>query len=109
LGTAKTINFTSDSVLGNIKNPIVIDNFEEKINIYPNPFQNELNIAIETKSSKEVTIVIRNLLGQELFNKVFEINFGASVLKLNPNLPAGIYIIHVASAGQVEVQKIIKI
>jgi hypothetical protein len=48
-------------------------------------------------------------LGQELFNKVFEINFGASVLKLNPNLPAGIYIIHVASAGQVEVQKIIKI
>jgi hypothetical protein len=109
LGTAKTINFTSDSVLGNIKNPIVIDNFEEKINIYPNPFQNELNIAIETKSSKEVTIVIRNLLGQELFNKVFEINFGASVLKLNPNLPAGIYIIHVATAGQVEVQKIIKL
>ncbi len=109
LGTSKTINFTSDSVLGNIKNPIVIDSFEEKINIYPNPFQNELNIAIETKSSKEVKIVIRNLLGQELFNKGFEINFGASILKLNPNLPAGIYIIHVATAGQVGVQKIIKI
>lgn len=109
LGTTKTINFTSDSVLGNIKNPVVIDSFEEKINIYPNPFQNELNIAIETKSSKEVTIVIRNLLGQELFNKGFEINFGASILKLNPNLPAGIYIINVAIAGQVEVQKIIKI
>lgn len=109
LGTSKTINFLSDSVLGTIAKPIVVDSFEEKINIYPNPFQNELSIAIETKNRNQVTIVINNLLGQELYSKVFEINPGASILKLNPNLPSGVYIIHIVTDSQTETQKIIKI
>lgn len=109
LETSKTISFLSDSMLGSIANPIVIDSFEEKINIYPNPFQNELSIAIETKKSGRVTAVINNLLGQELYNKMFEINPGSSVLKINSNLPSGIYIIHVVTDSQTETQKIIKI
>jgi hypothetical protein len=109
LGTTKTISFSSDSILGSIANPILIDVLEEKISIYPNPFQNELSIAIETKKSEQVTIVIRNLLGQEVYKKVSEITLGASVLKINPNLPAGIYIINIETADQMVMQKIIKI
>lgn len=109
LGTTKTISFSSDSILGSIANPIVIDVLEEKINIYPNPFQNELSIAIETKKSEQVGIIIRNLLGQEVYKKVSEIKLGTSILKINPILPAGIYIINIETADQLEVQKIIKI
>jgi hypothetical protein len=109
LGTTKTISFSSDSILGSITNPILIDMLEEKISIYPNPFQNELSIAIETKKSEQVRIIIHNMLGQEVYKKVSEINLGASVLKINPNLPAGIYIINIETADQMEIQKIIKI
>lgn len=109
LGTTKTISFSSDSILGSIASPIVIDELEEKISIYPNPFQNELSIAIETKKSEQVSIIIRNLLGQEVYKKVSEINLGTSVLKINPNLPVGIYIINIETADQMEMQKIIKI
>lgn len=108
LATTKIINFSSDSILGSITNPVVIDGLEEKINIYPNPFENELNIAIETKKSDKLTVVINNVLGQEVFIGVYEINPGISVLKINPNLPNGIYIVNVTGVGKTEVQKIIK-
>jgi hypothetical protein len=75
-----------------------------KINIYPNPFTNE--ITIEYPGTEPFTIEILNSVGQKVFeNNVptqnrFQVNLSA--------FPAGMYFVKVTSGKKVMVQKIIR-
>ncbi len=106
--TSKTVSFSTDAILGSISDPIVIESLEEKISVSPNPFHNDLEIAIEAEESGDAKIVINNMLNQVVFTGTFEINPGATILKIHPNIVCGIYILRVEIAGKMVVQKIIK-
>lgn len=106
--TTKSFLFSNNAILGSISNPIVIDLLKEKISVSPNPFHNDLEIAIDTEESGDAQITINNMLNQLVFNETFEIHPGANVLKINPNITTGIYILRVTIAGKTVVQKIIK-
>lgn len=106
--TTKSFRFSNNALLGSISNPIVIDLLQEKISVSPNPFHQDLEIAIDTEESGDAQITINNLLNQLVFDETFEIHPGANVLKINPNITTGIYILRVAIGGKTVVQKIIK-
>lgn len=106
--TAKSFSFATDAILGSISNPIVIDLLEEKISITPNPFHNELDIAINTEKSDTAKIMIHNMLNQLVYTGTFEVNAGTTVIKINPNLANGVYIIRVDIADKMILEKIIK-
>jgi hypothetical protein len=106
--TTKSFHFSNNAILGSISSPIVIDLLKEKISVSPNPFHNDLEIAIDTEESGDAQITINNMLNQLVFNETFEIHPGANVLKINPNITTGIYILRVTIAGKTVVQKIIK-
>jgi hypothetical protein len=106
--TKKSVSFSSDAILGSISDPIVIDWLEEKISVSPNPFQNELEIAIDAEESSTAKITINNMLNQVVYNDSFEIHSGANALKIHPNITSGIYILRVEIADKMVVQKIIK-
>jgi hypothetical protein len=106
--TSKSFHFSNNAILGSISSPIVIDLLKEKISVSPNPFHNDLEIAIDTEESGDAQITINNMLNQLVFNETFEIHPGANVLKINPNITTGIYILRVTIAGKTVVQKIIK-
>jgi hypothetical protein len=108
--TNKIFSFSSDAILGTIARPIVIELPKNEIYIYPNPFREELKVAINSKERGDAIITIYNMAtSQTLFNQVFKINVGANNLKLSPNVPAGAYIINVKMGEQVLFNKIIKI
>lgn len=48
------------------------------------------------------------MLNQVVFKGTFEIHPGANVLKINPNIANGIYVLSIEIAGKMVVQKIIK-
>ena len=106
--TKKSVSFSSDAILGSILDPIVIDWLEEKISVSPNPFQNELEIAIDAEESSTAKITINNMLNQVVYNDSFEIHSGANALKIHPNITSGIYILRVEIADKMVIQKIIK-
>lgn len=106
--TTKSVSFSNNDILGTIANPIVIDLSKEKVSVSPNPFHNELEIAIDAEESGDAKIMINNMLNQEVYNGTFEIYSGATVLKIHPNIANGIYILRVEIAGKMIVQKIIK-
>ncbi len=108
LPTTKSVSFSNNAILGSIAYPIVIDLLKEKISISPNPFQNELEIAIDTEESADAQITINNMLNQRVLKETFKIQPGANVLKIHPYLPSGVYILRVVIADKVVVQKIIK-
>jgi hypothetical protein len=106
--TTKTVSFSTDAILGSISDPIVIDVLEEKISVSPNPFHNDLEIAIDAEERGDAKVVINNMLNQLVFTNTYEINPGATILKIHPNIASGIYILRVEIAGKIVVQKIIK-
>jgi hypothetical protein len=72
--------------------------------IYPNPTKGEFSIDLGA-SRDEVTVIIRNLLGQEVLKKSFG---GSSVLQLNIPGEAGMYLIEISSGDKKAIVKVVK-
>ncbi len=79
---------------------------------YPNPFTNEVNFSIYLARPETITVTIFNSLGQAV--QVPTKTQGATgtnqvKISLPENLPAGMYVMQVASAGKVWSQTISKV
>jgi len=108
--TSKSLNFSSDAIWGSIARPIVIELPKNEISIYPNPFQEELKVAINAKEKGEAKVTIYNLAtSQTCYTNVFKVNAGANVFKLRPIVPAGAYVVNVKIGELVLFNKVIKI
>ncbi len=107
--SSKTISFSTDAVMGSISKPIIIELEKDEVNIYPNPFHETLKIALSSKDKGEAKIIIYNMMSSKVFyEKTFNVNAGANLLKMQPNIPTGAYVIRVQIGDKVVVNKIIK-
>lgn len=63
------------------------------INLYPIPAQDNLNIEIDSQIEQNATILIYNILGEKIFEKVMTFNIGTTFenIKFNNNNINGIY------------------
>lgn len=72
------------------------------LKVFPNPVNDVLNLSYD---SEITSVALYNLMGQEVLVKTF----GASEASLNiAHLPAGAYLVRVATGSQVQTVKIIK-
>ncbi len=106
--TSKSISFTADAILGSVADPIVIDLFAEKLHVYPNPFLHDFEISILSKEAGKATVSIKNQLGQVVFETPANINPGTNMLKVQPNIPSGVYLLKLKMEDKVIYEKIIK-
>ena len=106
--TTKTINFSSDVVLGSIANPLVIDLLGEEMNVFPNPFSTFLDIAFVSKEAGDASIVVFNMLNQKVFETSVRAKLGDNLFKIQPNVSSGPYIVQVQMANMTSIKKIVK-
>ena len=107
--TTKTFNFTTDAILGSIANPILIELPKQEISIFPNPFHEELKLAIKSKEKAEAVITIYSLVTSQIYYKnIFNLNVGTNIFKLLPIVSSGAYVIKVQIGDQIVLNKIIK-
>jgi hypothetical protein len=107
--TSKTFTFSSDAIMGSIASPILIELAKQEVNIYPNPFHKELIVEINCKEKGDAKIIIYNMMSsQKLYENNFHVNVGHNMLKLQPNVPTGAYIVNVQIGDKVLSYKIIK-
>ena len=80
------------------------------INIMPNPFVNEFNIAVNSNRNEKIDIIIFNSLGQAFFEKSYELKTGNNTIniKLDKNLSSGTYYLNYYSNNNIIYKKIIK-
>jgi cytochrome b involved in lipid metabolism len=78
----------------NDKRLIVFD-FYEGVDIYPNPASDYLTIDLIDNSTREFKITIINETGAEVYNNILEINDNSRI-EIG-NLPSGSYIMHLKS------------
>jgi len=109
--TSKKFGFKRDQVLGTINKPVIIDldKLDGIINIFPNPFTNEITLSVQSDISQEISTQLFSITGQLVYSKRFDLLAGEHSLKIIPmNIDQGIYQLHVVMNNTKAVYKVIK-
>lgn len=108
--TSKRVIYRNDDILGTILNPIIIkeDIDENKLKVYPNPFDENINIKFSSSKDGHFNIEIHDVLGKTLFNKKMEVTLGTNNFNFDFYAPSGIYFMKIKTNNESIVKKIIK-
>jgi len=77
------------------------------VNVFPNPFNDQLNIKFELNKQSSFNIRVFNLLGQEIYEDHLTLNTGINVYKwpngfhMNSEYPSGIYFLNISNNGAI--------
>jgi Secretion system C-terminal sorting domain/Photosynthesis system II assembly factor YCF48 len=78
---------------------------QANIKIYPNPASDQINIAVNEKSSEPFTIEITDFLGKKVFSQSYN---GNNTLSIDSkNFSKGVYLVRVISQDKRETQKVV--
>jgi hypothetical protein len=78
------------------------------INIWPNPFQNEISFELPDRSNEPVNVEIYSIIGSRLISKNFAAPVQSNTYRIDGSqLPQGIYLLKVTS-GEKKVTKLIR-
>lgn len=111
--TATSAPFTSLSdtlflfiTLGNGLN--VKNGLTENVNVYPNPFTNQLTIQLPTTLSNKAMVELTDITGKIIFTDIATKTSNEEIVVNTNHLQKGIYILKVINNNQVFTKKIIK-
>lgn len=76
--------------------------------VYPNPFNGEINIEINSPQTRNISTRVFNLIGQEVLFQTQTQNGGTLALRLSPSQPKGVYFLQISIDGKSQVYKMIK-
>ncbi len=77
----------------------------EKISIFPNPASEQINIALNEKSTEPFSVEIIDFLGKKVYSQSYN---GVNTVSIDSKtFSSGIYLVTVSSQGKRETQKII--
>lgn len=107
---AEIINEYFCSINSDTVNVEIFDNSEFNFDIYPVPFDNELNFAIENEENQKIRLKIFDINGKIYYNKSYDDTNKYFYEKINTEkLAQGVYFISVYKNGKTKIKKIIKI
>jgi subtilisin family serine protease len=80
------------------------------LNVYPNPFDNQLIVNMNSVQNQEAVLTLNTITGQEVINLTTPLNLGENILQLPTNrLPQGVYLIQLfLEDGSFITKKVIK-
>ena len=95
-------NFDGSSQLSNT---VDVNSTQLKVIVAPNPFENEITISV-SPCTNDIYVKVIDVTGRTVFE---EKNFTCgNSIKLQDNLPAGIYFVNILSNNELSVTKMIK-
>ncbi|WMX14556.1 S8 family serine peptidase [Aureispira sp. CCB-E] len=120
-GNNTTLNACDNSSYGetedyciNITQPtgITIEEIEPSatLNVYPNPFNRQLVVNMDSPKSQEAALSMSTITGQEVININMQLDLGSNHLELpTSRLPQGVYLVHLLlEDGSILTQKVVK-
>lgn len=86
-----------------------LQNSTETIGVYPNPFENQLNININLSQKQQIKLSIFDVLGREVIRQEYnQQTLSISFEKEVANLPKGAYLLKINTENQEKFFKLIK-
>jgi hypothetical protein len=97
---------SNDTLLIRIENTEI----EESVRTFPNPFTDRLNIIINSKVSRNVSISLTNVSGKKVLNENMELIEGENEISVNTNgLSPALYILNINGTGFTKAYPLIKL
>lgn len=83
---------------------------ETAINIFPNPFKENFTLIINENTNCKYNFMITDMQGKTLQAVEKQIVKGVNTVSFNcKNVPAGMYVLKIQTAGKIEYRKLIKL
>jgi hypothetical protein len=101
-----------DDYLSNDTLMIRVENteIEESVNIFPNPFADRLNIIINSKVNRDVSISLTNVSGKKVYTENTELVEGENEISVNTDqLSPALYILNISGSGFSKAYPLIKL
>ncbi|MFK5889462.1 MAG: T9SS type A sorting domain-containing protein [Flavobacteriaceae bacterium] len=106
--TEITFSFKANNVLGTMANPIVLDNGTDEINIFPNPYENDLNVRVNINDDQKLTLKLYSLTGRLVFVKTKKLSKGVHLISIEPKVSVGVYFLKLKLNGKDVIRKLIR-
>ena len=74
--------------------PLLVD-----VKCFPNPSSGEMHLSVEADAFYISQINIYDLLGRKVYAQPCVLNEGQTILTINPDLPAGVYVLKIGSSA----------
>ena len=100
--------FNGNDVLGTISKPIILEEMIDAISIYPSPFENEITIKAYAINDQNISIRLYSLSGKLILDVKQNAVNGENLLKIQPIVPSGAYLLQVTINGETITHKVIK-
>ncbi len=101
--TYSNVKYLSNSIQGNIENPVHLDfgSREDNVIVYPNPFIDQLNVSVNAKIGSEIEITVSDVLGRIIMIQGKQkASAPVNIITLNASaFETGLYIIQVTVDG----------
>jgi hypothetical protein len=83
---------------------------EGKVEVYPNPFNNELQVSMDVAEAGVVELVLTDVIGRVIYSESVDVTAGSVTMsiELDSRLSKGVYLLNVDGAGYEEVIKVVK-
>jgi hypothetical protein len=114
-GVLDSLNFYVDSVgvyilpediFTSVKN---INSSNLSYDIMPNPTNGLINLVVETKEKVEVGVIVTNIVGELMFNNVYQVSSGLNKYPIDlSSYSQGIYFVRINQGDDYIIKKIIK-
>lgn len=79
-----------------------------EVSVYPNPVKDDMNVKISSTENFIGELTVRNILGQEVYQKTVSVNSGSNNIKMDAsNLNAGVYLVNLSSGKSNITKKVI--
>ena len=83
-----------------------VNNFIQKISVFPNPATNKISFSLNETNNKTLNIIITNILGETVFNNT--LNYQKEIEIPVTDLKSGIYFIKIQSGNNTYAGKFVK-
>ncbi len=109
--TTPMLDYVSNKVEGDIEQPFIIDFVNDlEISVYPNPFENEVNIRLNANPDDKVSILLYTIAGQMIhqYQEITPDGYIYHHIQTSASLSKGVYVLVVVINGEQHVYKIVK-
>ncbi|OUD36219.1 LamG-like jellyroll fold domain-containing protein [Flavobacterium sp. FPG59] len=106
--TSKKFTFKGNDVLGTISKPIMLEEMTEGVSVYPSPFDNEITIRANAVQDQNISITLYSLSGKVVLDVKQNVVKGENVLKIQPTVASGVYVLQININGGIITHKVMK-
>jgi agmatine/peptidylarginine deiminase len=107
LDSYREIIMIDSDLISNIEDVSLTDDF---VNVFPNPFKNQLNFVVRNSESSKASIQIFDIDGRIIIDRIETINFNSeNIIHIINNLKPGTYFYKVTSDNKSKSGKLIRV